>query len=369
MSVFSNLIVGKKESVVDEMLLLNPIQIPLLSMLGGFGNPVRNTLHEWNEDEMYGYKSALAADITDAATTLVLADADERQKFRVGHIIQINEELMKVTAISTGGTYELTVTRGYAGTTAAAATAGESISINFVEGEEGADARTSRYKPRVNKQNYTQIFDDTVEVTGTAAEIEQYGIDKLYEYEKQKKLVELALQLEKACIDGVKYSAGNVRQFAGLKAWIQTNIIDASAADISKKMLNDAVQAVADHAGVAAGNYVFMVSPTQKRKIGALDANSLIIERTDGVRGETVNWVVTDLGEFPVRVNPNLKPDEMIFMDVNRAKVRPLGSRSFFHEYLGKKGDYYSGMVVGEYTFEFKQEKAHSRLTNLKTTW
>jgi hypothetical protein len=32
---------------------------------------------------------------------------------------------------------------------------------------------------------------------------------------------------------------------------------------------------------------------------------------------------------------------------------------------MGEKGDYTTGMLVGEYTLEFKQEKAHARIKNL----
>jgi hypothetical protein len=367
MSVFSNLIVGKKESVLDELLLLNPIQIPLITALGGFGKPVHNTQHEWNEDAMYGFKANIPGELAEAATSLTVEAAD-KEKFRVGQVIQIEDELMLITSIHATDPI-LTITRGYAGTTDIIHAAGSQVDVNFNLSEEGADARDTRYKARENKFNYTQIFDDSVQVTGTAAEVAQYGIDNIYEIEKQKKIVELALQLEKACINGFRYQSGNYRYFNGIKRWITTNIINASSADITKKMLNDAVQNVADNAGLGGGRYVMMVSPLQRRKIGVLDANSLIIERSDTRRGEIVKSVITDLGEFPVVVNPNLMSDELIFTDLNRMSIRPLGSREFSHEYLGKQGDYFKGTILGEYTFEFKEEKAHSRVIGLKTSW
>jgi hypothetical protein len=362
--IYTAALVGKKASVVDELLLLNPLVIPFLSLLGGFGTPVRNTQHEWNEDKMFPFKTTLNGDINDSVTTVNVA-AGTGSIFRAGHVIQIDSELMLVESILIDA---LTVTRGYAGSTEAAHTSAAVIEINFTEGAEGAVARVARSKVRVNKYNYTQIIDDTISVSGSAVEVAQYGFDNLYEYEKQKKLVELAYQLEKACINGIRYQAGNIRQLGGLKYWITTNVTNASAKDITKTMLNDMVQAVADKAGLV-GNYVFMASPTQKRKLGVLDASSLLIGREDRGRGETVKTILTDLGEFPVVTNPNLKPDDLIFTDISRIKVRPLGDRSFFHEYLGKVGDSYNGQIVGEYTLEFKEEEAHSRLVNLKTTF
>lgn len=365
--IYTSDLVGKKESVVDEMLLLNPLQIPFITMLGGFGRPISNIMHEWNEDQMFSYSSETAASIANDSVTSVTVATGDGSKFRDDHVIQVEDELMKVTGVSTD---TLTVVRGYAGTTAVAHTVvGTDIEILFTEGTEGADAREARSKARTNKYNYTQIFDDSVEVSGSSVEIDMYGFDALYEYEKQKKMAELAYQLERACINGVRYSSGNVRQFGGIRNWISTNVTDASASDITKKMLNDVVQNVSDSGGLRGGRYVFMTSPTQRRKLGTLDSNSLIIDRGDKTRGETVNAVLTDLGEFPVFPNPNIRPGEMFFTDLNRVQLRPLGSRSFFHEFLGKTGDSYRGQILGEYTLEFKEESAHARIKDLNTSW
>lgn len=365
--IYTSDLVGKKESVVDEMLLLNPLQIPMLTLLGGFSAPVSNTQHQWNEDTLYLYSGETAASIADDSVTSVVVATGQGARFRANHVIQVEDELMKVTNVSTD---TLTVTRGYAGTSAAAHTdVGTKVDILFNEAEEGADARAARYKGRTNKYNYTQIFDDSVEVTGSAVEIAQYGLDDLYEYEKQKKMAEIMHTLEKACINGVRYQSGNLRLFGGIRYWITSNVTDASATDITKKMLNDMVQGVSDAGGLAAGRHAFVVSPTQRRKLGVLDSNSLIIDRTDTGRGETVRAIITDLGEYPVFTNPNLRADEIYFLDINRVKLRPLGSRSFTHEFLGKTGDNYKGTILGEYTLEFKEESGHARLKNLKTAW
>lgn len=140
--VFKADLVGVKESVVDAMLLLNPHQIPLLSRIG-FGDPVYNTKHEWIEDELFSYESQLTAEVDGEATTLPVADGSI---FREGHVIRLGEEMMKVRGVSGNN---LTVDRGYAGTSAATHAADARVEILFVEGVEGADARDARYKPRV----------------------------------------------------------------------------------------------------------------------------------------------------------------------------------------------------------------------------
>ncbi|WP_176526295.1 SU10 major capsid protein, partial [Bacillus cereus] len=101
---------------------------------------------------------------------------------------------------------------------------GDVIEAMFVEGVEGADARDARYKPRKRVSNITQIFDESVELTGTAMAVAQLGVDNEYEKEKQKKQVELALQLEKAVINGIRYEQGQKRMMRGIRSFIESNV-------------------------------------------------------------------------------------------------------------------------------------------------
>ena len=139
------------------------------------------------------------------------------------------------------------------------------MNSKFSEGVEGADARAARYKARAAKSNKTQIFDDAIQLSGTAQAVTQYGIGDLYEYEKQKKQLELALQLEKALINGVAYESGNVRQMQGVRSFIQSNVTDASAVAVSATLLNDSLQAIYEKGGFAGGgNYKILVPAKQK---------------------------------------------------------------------------------------------------------
>lgn len=357
--IYDASLVGKKESVVDEILLLNPHQTPLINLLG-FSNPVTQVEHVWFEDEMISYESTVNGAKLATDTTITVANAEP---FRANQVIKVGEELLLVTAVSGN---DLTVTRGYAGTTAAAIADGAKVEVQFVEGVEGADARAARYKARVRKSNLTQIFDDTIEISGTAQSVTQYGISNIYEYEKQKKQLELALQLEKALINGVKYESGQIRQMSGIRSFIQTNVTDASGAALTDVMINDAAQKIYEKGGFAGGgNYVIMVPAKQKRAISNFNSSEIRLERQDNGRGSVADYFVSDFGQFEIVLNNNLGADELYIVDTNRMAIRPLQERAFFHKYLGDKGDYVTGTVVGEYTLEFVQEKAHARLKNL----
>jgi hypothetical protein len=356
--IYNAALVGKRESIVDEILLLNPHQTPLLNALG-FSEAVTAVEHIWFEDEMFPDESVTTAAALIGATTIVVADASP---FRVGSVVKVVDELLYVSGIA-GLT--LTVTRGYASTTAAAIDSGAKVQFLFDEGTEGADARAARSKPRVRKSNLTQIFTDSIDISGTAQAVAQYGISDLYEYEKQKKQLELALQLEKALINGVAYESGQVRQMKGIRQWINTNVTNVGGA-LTLGSINTLAQSVYDAGGFATGGmYKIMVAAKQKIALSGTDANKITLTRGENKRGQVVDFIVTDFGEFEIVLNQNLASDELFLVDANRVSVHPLVTREFGHTYLGLKGDAQTGQIVGEYTLKVEQEKAHGRLKGL----
>ena len=362
MTIIQNQIVGKKESVTDELLLLNPHQTPMISLVG-FGEAVSQVERQWFEDEMYADETTLKEAVADAAATTI--KVNDSSIFANNHVIKIGEELLKITQIA-GDT--LTVERGYAKTKAATALINAKVEFQFVEGVEGSDARKARFKARVRKSNLTQIFDETISISGTAAATSEYGIDDLYEYEKQKKLLELALQLEKAVINGVRYESdnGTVRQMAGIRSFITTNVIDGGAKPLTLDQLGDAFQKIYEAGGFATGgDYKIVVGAKQKRALSAADRDKIALTRQDNGRGQVVDHFLSDFGAAEILLNNNLAADEVLIIDANRVEIKPLQGREFAHTYMGTKGDYVEGQIVGEFTLEFHQEKAHARIKNL----
>lgn len=360
--ITQNLIVGKREDVTENILLLSPSEAPMIDLLG-FGEAVTQVEPTWFEDEEVSDKTTATAVATDVATTIKVADGEV---FEAGYVGKVGDELVLVTAVNGK---DLTVTRGYAGTTPAAIAVDDVVEFQFVEGKEGAEARPKRFKARTRNTNFTQIFDTAIKISRTAEETSQHGIENLYAYEKAKEEKKLALQLEKAVINGVKYESPNglTRQMGGIKQFIKTNVINAASAPIDKKLLNSAFLAIAEKTGQNVGNaYKIIVPPLQKLAISELDSDKIRLTRQDNGRGEVVDYFVGDFGQAEIVVNPNLSADEVLIVDADRAKIRPLQNSSFTHEFLGKQGDYKVGMIVGEFTLEFHQEKAHARIKGLK---
>lgn len=362
MQTFDKDLVGKVQSVSDEYELLNPHTIPLIKMIG-FSEPVYNTTHEWVEDEMFTYEALVTTELTAEATEVVVDDAEP---FAKGQVAKIGDELVLVTNVLPGEK-KLTVQRGYADTTAAIAPVKSVIEVLFNEGEEGADYREARNKKRKTVSNKTQIFSDSIEITGSALEVHQYNIVDFYDSERAKKQIETALQLEKAIINGVGFDNGSVRQMKGIRQYIVTNVIDAAGAAVTLDHINDLAERIYKKGGFATGgNYVLIAGPKQKRALGTLDSAKVNIPQGSSVRGDVVDGIITDFGQFPVALNNNLASDEILLIDINRIDVKPLGKRVFSHTFHGQNRDGVSGTVLGEYTLEFRQEKAHGRIKGLK---
>lgn len=360
--VQSRLIVGKKEDIANRLLLLNPYQIPVLSLVG-YGESVYNTTHGWVEDKLNAMSDLVNGSKLVGDTTITV---DTGELFRPDQVIRIGEELLLVTAVSGNN---LTVTRGYGGTTAAAIADNAVIDIMFNIQDEGADARDSKYKPRVNKSNVTQIFDDTVKISGTAQAIAQYGLDDLYGYEQMKVEDRLALELENAIVNGIKFESGDRRMMGGIRQFIATNVTDAAAAELTWDMINNEMFKIYKAGGMKdATRHVLMVSPIQNTKITKLDKDLVRTTNDASGTGRNITSVTTNWGTLQIIPNVNFKADEVMILDANRISVKPLNGRTFTHTYMGPTGDNIKGQIVGEYTLEFLQEEAHARIKNLKTT-
>lgn len=357
--VYSNDLIGVKESVTDEFLLLNPLQTPMLSLIG-FGESVTNVEHIWFEDTMFAQESAVAKAVDASATEVEVEDAEA---FRPLQVVRLGDELALVVKVEGK---KLTVVRGHAGTEAGAVEVGETIEAMFVEGDEGQDARAGRYKPRKRVSNITQIFDDSVKLTGTAMAIAQHGVSNEYEKEKQKKQLELALQLEKAVINGIRYENGTKRMMRGIRSFIESNVIEGDEL-VTDNELIQAFRAIFEAGGFnSGGNYKIIVGATQKIAISQFDKAQIRLTRQENSRGQVVDHYVSDFGNAEIVLNNNLRADEILIVDANRINIRPLTGREFAHTFLGNKGDYMEGMLVGEYTMEFLQEQAHARITLAK---
>lgn len=369
------------EDVADIIGIISPFETPLLDHLGEPRRPARSTVHEWIEDSLLPNSDQInQTTFTPGPTTATSITVDNGSRFRVGDQVRPEgaEEIMLVTAIATN---TLTVTRGYGGTTPFSLTDNLTLNILGNAAIEGDDRPATRFTNRARKQNYTQIFTASVEVSGSQLAASQIGLKDEADFQKQERLRELIRDLEHCVINGVapasnpEGSSTVRRTMRGIIKTIATNqfepgdsfLPDGGGANsdlLTEDVLNAALRAV--WANSAARIDTIVVNGFQKRRI-----NSFVGDRgyapKDTKFKDLVSVYESDFGVCRVILSRSVPADKVLLLDSSRLAVLPLAGRSFHYKPLASSGDSEVGLVVGEYTLEMQNEAAHAFIRNLGT--
>jgi len=350
--------------------MADPMSIAMINVLGldngskfSFVN-TPGTKYEWLQDTYVG-RSTTVNDATSltSATSATQFTVTTGALFQIGDVIQIDDEYMWVSAISTN---TLTVTRAVAGTQA---THANSVAV-YVRSRarlEGADASDSPSVEVTTGYNYSQIFQKTIEVARSNAKLTNYGISNQVEREIDKSMDELMMLLALLPYHGYR-SAGSAttpRAAGGLSTFISTNPSDLSSAAITQKAIEDEIQQCWDAGGnpnlIVCGAWV-------KRKIADMFSGYVRTDIDETRGGITIDRILSPIGlELDILVDRHCPTDEVYFLDTDY--VGYVTFDPFFEESLGKVGDTeYYGQIVGEYGLVVAYETAHSILTSVSTS-
>jgi hypothetical protein len=370
------------EDVADIIGIVSPYETPLLEHLGDPQRAALSTVHEWLEDELLPNTDAIDdSSIADGetATTFTVAHGD---RFRTGDQIQVEaaREVMLVTAVSGGSGNDLTVVRGYGGTTAEPIADGDPLHILGNAALEGADAPAARFTNRSRRTNYTQIFTAGVEVSGSQLAAQQIGLDDEMDYQKQERLRELMRDLENCVINGVAADAtaqggsSTRRTMEGVIPYIQSNAFEngvdgfpsgsgGSNDELTETQLNHALRQVWEQSNGMVDTIV--VSGFQKRRINSFLSSSRQYDAADTRFRDMVGMYESDFGVCRVVLSRWVPSDTVLLLDSSRVDVLPMAGRSFYFKKLATQGDRELGQVIGEYTLEMRNENAHGLIRGL----
>ncbi|MBX3376243.1 MAG: DUF5309 family protein [Phycisphaeraceae bacterium] len=368
------------EDVSDIIGIVSPFETPLLDHLGDAKRSASSTVHEWLEDTLLPNVDSLNQTVFSpgptSATALTVVNG---ARFRVGDQVRpgASAEVMLVTAVS-GNT--LTVVRGYGGTTAATLTNGMALAILGNAALEGDAADAARQTNRVRKQNYTQIFTATVNVSGSMQAARAHGVADEVDYQKQERLRELLRDLENCVINGVAPAANPQgsstvrRTMNGLLKTIATNVFTPDAGgippgggagndELNEAVLNAAMRAIWEQSASRIDTIV--VNGVQKRRINSFITGSRRFAPGDSTFRDQVSVYESDFGVCRVVLSRWVPPSQVLLLDSSRIEVLPLRGRSFGFKPLAATGDSHAGQLVGEYTLEVRNENAHGVIRNL----
>lgn len=370
------------EDVSDIISIVSPFETPLLDHLGDPQRSATSTVHEWLEDTLLPNTDTVQDPVITAPLTETTFTVGSGERFRVGDQIQIagSQEVMFVTGISGN---DLTVVRGYGGTTAENLLDDTPIHILGNAALEGDDAPAARFTNRVRRTNYTQIFTSSVEVSGSQIAAKQIGLADELDYQKQERLRELIRDLENCVVNGVAATAGpegdasTRRTMKGIIPFIQTNAFTngvngfpagsgAGTDQLTEDQINTALRTVWDQSSGSIDT--ILVGGFQKRRINSFITSIRGYDENSTRFRDLVSTYESDFGVCRVVLSRWVPQDTVLLLDSSRIDVLPLTGRSFGFKKLAATGDNEAGQVIGEYTLELRNELGHGVIRGLGTS-
>jgi hypothetical protein len=343
--------------VAEGIHAISPSDTPLQLLLPKI--QVSEVKPEWIEDNLSPLSTLIneSGNITNVQTTIVVDDGTLFDT-DVDTVIRIDQEYMLVTGVST---HTLTVTRGYGSTTNVLHLDNAVVHIVSQLEHEGADGKAARSNARTKPSNYLQTFSRTVEISGVQEAIKKLGgITSEIDYQIMQAMRQLALELEKTMIMGVKAQVGDgsstYRTMGGLWAMIVTNRT-ADSGNIDSAAIEADIRKIWDNGGIPRA---IVTSGKLAQDISALYAGRIQTDVFTTVGGVNVTSIINPLGVGPIAIIPHrlVADGEYYMLDTTRIALGYL--RPFFMKPLANDGDADKRWIGGDYTLELMNEKAHA---------
>lgn len=265
---------------------------------------------------------------------------------------------------------------------------------------EGADAGAATQAATKRMQNYTQISNKVLQISGTEEAVNKAGRNSEMAYQLAKKSSELKRDMEAILTRNQVAAAGDAstaRTTASLEAWLRTNTNrgsggttdganptlsgstsgypNAAATDASndalreftETLLKDVIQSVWTEGGDPS---ILMVGPTQKQKVSGFAgiAAQRYMAPNDGpttIIG-AADVYVSDFGSIQVVPNRFQRDRSAFVLDPEYASVQFL--RDFEVIDIAKTGDSEKKEIIVEYGLQVSNEAAHGVIADIDVT-
>lgn len=340
-------------------LILTPYDTPLYDRLAHKKPTINAVKHEWLVDTLPSSSDALGANMLIGDVNFTATDYT---KFKAGYVIKVENELMRVS--TTPAANPVAVSRGYAGTAAAAHNTPLTVDVVAYAVADGADPERFATTDRVNRFNYHQMFQEKIEVTDLNEWAEAYGVHDKWGYEVKKWLKVLAIRAEKSIIHGVRFvdNTNSTRIMDGLLNVIVTNA-SAAGGPLSETLINNELQDIYTQGGDCD---LIVLPPKQKRALSGLIASTQKYfprPTANETLGVAVMRYISDFGEHEILMDRHLPSDVALFLDTSTISI--VDGQPFTLEPLAKTGSSRKGEITGWFTTEVRAEEWNSKLTGL----
>lgn len=365
-------------SVVPVFDLVSPRELPLMKAISGgdANNPGMNSLSEpcvstkfeWMEDQDAPLVTAINTGTTmgDTTGTAMTVTAGHGIYFRVGDIVQVGTEQMRVTALTNADS--VAVTRAWAATTPATHAASVAVTIigrNHLEGSASPDDLSQLGSM---PYNYTQEFAASFKLSDIEAAVKRYGITNAIEFETDRVTRGLMRRMERQCIFGkrVQPTASVPGAFGGLVQYVGTT--NAVNGNLTKAVINTTLESVFSQVGAANMPDTFLCNAVTKRYLSTIYGTTNVTtfrDQSDPVGGLVIDLIRTDIAEIKTLL-VNDMPDSILYaVKLDKLGLGPLKGQEMRRVQLAKTGTSEQFMIYGSYTFQMRASLAHAAWTGL----
>jgi len=274
-------------------------------------------------------------------------------------------EYVRVTSVSVNN---LTVTRGFAGTTAAAYNNGERIINLGIADMEGDTSPVAKATVTATLSNFTQIVKTPVHLSRTLAQTKLYGGAerprlRVKAAAKHARLHELIF-FHGQKLEDTSTATNPIRLSGGLDEFITTNILNAAGA-LSESELYEWLGTVFRHGvdGASSTGRVLFAGPSLMSTISMWGVNKLTTDsKRNATYGFTIKTLLTPFGDLDIVYHPLLEQEYAGYgyvVDMSGIKIATLQPTVLQTNIQQTDEDGYKDQYLTEQTYLIINEKAH----------
>lgn len=228
---------------------------------------------------------------------------------------------------------------------------------------EGNDLSFTDATEPVRSPNIVQLFQKDIRVSNTVQRVAHYGTGDPYAYQKNKKMIEMARDIEKALIAGTTASgsSGVARRLNGAIALITTNKTTRnSGTSLSETEFNDIMEGIYTNGSDISVDKVFTGSSLKRVISGYTAGSTKFIQATDGKLINSYSVYESDFGVHSIflerEVQTTAGNKALLAVDSSKWRVAYLTDGRPQHIPLATIGSAKRGMLEAELTLEARNE-------------
>lgn len=253
---------------------------------------------------------------------------------------------------------------------------------------EGDDKVAVARTPTVRLGNYTQIIDDTINVSGTQSAVKKAGRNDEMDYQVVKAGVELRKDAEKALLNNKARVAGNsatARELAGVPAWLTSNTskgagsgadptgdgtdarTDGTQRNFTQTLFDGVMQSIWTNSD--GGTLTALLNAFQMNKALGFAGNNNQRAQIAASKNEVRNVIdiyMTPWGQVEFVGSRECRARDALVLDMEKWKVATL--RGMYDEPLAKTGDSEQRLLGMEITLEACNEASSGGVFDLSTS-